>query len=307
MEELDEINKELDTRFKQIITENNPLEYFGKLICPEIAGNDDVKKAILLMLVSKDSLPGIRNRIHIGLVGLPGTGKTVFMEHLEREHGAFYFTADTKTSTLKGDARKQDYGVQVFKMANGGIVCFDEIELMEDKETLRDVMEKGEVIYSKGGKIERYPAKIRTVIGSNEFKKLSIALVDRLDFVFKFIMPSRDEAKEIARKIVSIYAGRAYIEERKILIEYLEWVGGFEPKITADEEVKITELFDNYFDMLGEGRSGRWVAKVMRIAIAHAKLYKRDVLTNDVRIALKMTNHNGKSTDTPATSMYRKK
>lgn len=294
MEKINEINKELDSRFKEIIAGNNPLECFSKLICPEIAGNENVKKAILLMLVSKDSLPRIRHRIHIGLVGLPGTGKTVFMEYLEREHGAFYFTADTKTSTLKGDARRRDYGVQVLKMADEGIVCFDELELMEDKETLRDAMEKGEVIYSKGGKIERYSAKVRTIIGSNEFKKLSLALVDRLDFTFRFTMPSRDEAKEIARKVVSIYAGRAYVEERQVLNEYLEWVRDFEPKITADEEVKINEIFESYFDMLGEGRSGRWVAKVMRIAIAHAKLYKRDVLTSDVKTALKMTNHNGR-------------
>lgn len=289
--QIDEIDRKLDGFFKRVVAENNPLSYFSKFICPEIAGAIDVKKAVLLMLVSRDFLPKVRHRIHIGLVGKPGTGKTVFMEYLEREHGAFYLTQDTSVASLKGDARKHDYGVQVFKRADEGIVCFDEIELMKDRETLRDAMEKGEVVYTKGGGVERYDARVRVVVGSNSFKKLSSALVDRLDFVFEFDVPSRDEAKEIARKVVGIYAGREYERERKMLLEYLSWVRGFNPVIESESEEKIGVLFDQYFDWFGEGRSGRWIAKVLRIATAYAKLFKRNVGVDDVKVALKLANN----------------
>lgn len=289
-EEVSKINEKVDSYYRNIIKEYKPLEFFSKFIAPEIAGCEDVKKAILLMLVSNDFKPKLRHRIHIGLVGKPGTGKTVFMEYLEREHNAIYLTQDTTISTLKGDARKQDYGIQIFKMADGGIVCFDEIELMKDKETLRDVMEKGEVIYAKAGNIEKYHARVRVVAGSNTFKNLSPALRDRLDFIFEFEEPTREEAKEIARRVIDVYAGEEYDEERVILKGYLNWIGNFNPQILKEEKEKINCLFDEYFDFIGKGKTGRWITKVLRIATAHAKLYKRNVKAEDVKIAIKMLN-----------------
>jgi len=287
-----EIEEQLDAYFSSIVREKDALEHFSQYVCPELYGYDDVKKAILLMLVSDDDHPNIRGRIHIGLVGEPGTGKTVFMEYLEREHNAVYLTQDTTISTLKGDARRKDYGVQIFRRANNGIVCFDEIELMEDRETLRDVMEKGEVIYAKGGDIERYEAKVRVVVGSNSFKKLSPALQDRLDFIFQFEMPTKDESKKIARKIVKILMGENYMKEAEILREYICWAKRFKPVI--QEEEKIGEVFDQYFDWIGEGRSGRFITKVMRIATAHAKLSHKDVTAENVKVALKLMNHSKK-------------
>jgi len=287
-----EAKKELDEIFSNIVRQKNALDYFSSYVCPELYGYDNVKKAILLMLVSDDEYAPsstIRHRIHIGMVGLPGTGKTVFMEYLERVFDAVYLTQDTKVSSLKGDARRKDYGIQIFRRANGGIVCFDEIELMEDRETLRDVMEKGEVVYAKGGDLERYDAKVRVVVGSNDFKKLSPALQDRLDFIFEFKMPSKEESKEIARKILKVLTGEQYIKETEILKRYVEWARNFKPRI--EDEEGITNIFDQYFDFIGEGRSGRFITKVMRIATAHAKLYHKDVTADDVKIALKMLNN----------------
>lgn len=290
MDDINEINERLDSYFTEIVNRENPLDYFSRFIAPEIAGCENVKKAILLMLVSRDFIPKMRNRIHIGLVGKPGTGKSILMDYLEREHGAVYLTQDTTISALKGDARKKDYGIQIFKDANEGIICFDEIELMQDRETLRDVMEKGEVIYSKAGTMERYPARVRVIVGSNSFKRLSPALLDRLDFVFEFKEPSVEEAKEIARKIVELYSGEEYYREKKVLDEYLAWVREFVPKI--EDKEGISQIFNEYFDYKGEGRSGRWITKVLRIAYAYANLYRRNVIPDDVKVAIKMINGN---------------
>jgi len=287
---LDMLNKEVEKYYRGIIDEHDPLEYFSKLIAPEIAKCDNVKKAMLLMLVSKDQKDGIRHRIHIGLVGKPGTGKTLFMEWLERDFNAIYLTQDTTTSSLKGDARKLDYGIQLLKTADDRIICFDEIELMKDRETLRDVMEKGIVTYAKGGRLERYKARARVIVGSNSFKNLSPALMDRLDFIFEFDEPDKDEAKEIARKIVSMYSSEDYEDQKMILRGYIEWVRNFKPKITQEEKERIEGVFEEYFDYIGKGKTGRWIAKVMRIATAYAKLYKRDVKAEDVKVAIKMLN-----------------
>ena len=266
-----------------------PLEHFSNFIAPELEGMEDVKKALLLMLVSSD-IGKTRGRIHIGLVGLPGTGKSVIMTALERDFGAIYLTQDSTMASLKGDARKKDYGAQILKRMNNGIVCIDEISLMKEKELLRDVMEKGEVNNSKGGRLERYDAKIRMVIGANSFKNLSDALKDRLDFIFEFDTPKKDEAKRIAKKVIAIYAGRMWNKEIKRLTAYIDIVKDFTPSITEDEEERIAQLFNKYFDWLGEGRTGRFISKVMRIAFAHAKLKMQNVTAEDVEVALKMRN-----------------
>jgi len=284
---LEDIDDKLDKAFQQFIVEHDPIKYFIRYITPELEGYEKVKTAILLMLVSEDYMINFRHRLHIGLVGLPGTGKSIFMEHLERYYNAVYLTQDTTVSSLKGDARKQDYGIQIFKNHNNGIICIDEIELMKDRETLRDVMEKGEVIYTKAGKLERYPAKIRMVIGSNEFKNLSQALQDRLDFIFYFKKPDKEEAKRITRKVIEFYSGEVnYEKEFMLLKEYIRWVKSFKPRI--DDKDKVISVFDKYFDYLGEGRTGRFITRVMRIATAHAKLYHRNITDSDIKFALYM-------------------
>ena len=294
--EVRKIDEELDKYFTDIARNGNPLDYFSRFVVPELEGAEDVKKALLLMLVSDDEneTTEARKRIHIGLVGEPGTGKTVIMRALERDFGAKYLTQDTTKSSLKGDARKKTYGIQIFKKYHKGIISFDEVELFDDRETLRDVMENGWVQIDKGGGEEKYPARIRIIAGSNTFKKLSPALLDRLDFIFDFKVPTPEESKRIARKVLAIYAGRMFKEEIYKIQQYLKWIGDFSPALLEEEEHKIGELFDNYFDLIGEGRTGRWISKAIRIAFAHAKLRKDDVRVMDVKVALKMLNNNKK-------------
>lgn len=262
-----EIKEEINKQFEELVQHINPLDYLSQFIAPEIAGHSDVKKALLLMLVSdEENEPfNARRRIHIGMIGKAGTGKSVFMKALERDFGAVYL----------------NFGVQILKQAHRGILCIDEIKLMEqmDREALCDVMESGMVILRKGCEEERYDAKVRFVVGSNSFKNMSDALIDRLDFVFTFEKPSPEEAKEIARNEIAK------------LREYLQWIGNFSPSILEEDEIKINELFDQYFDITQKGMTGRWRAKVMRIAFAHAKLRKDDVRVEDVKIALKMLNN----------------
>ena len=279
----------LDKLFKKFIVEYDPVEYFSRYITPELEGYEKVKTAILLMLVSEDYMINFRHRLHLGLVGMAGTGKTVFMQYLERVFNAVYLTQDTSISTLKADARKKDYGVQIFKNNDKGIICIDEIELMRDRETLRDVMEKGEVIYSKAGNIEKYPARIRLVVGSNNFNNMSEALLDRLDFIFYFNMPSVEEAKKIARKIIELYTGNINYEKQLLLLrEYIEWAKSFKPTIGEDDKENVINVFDKYFDYIGEGRTGRFITRILRIATAHAKLYHRNIIDEDIKYALYM-------------------
>ena len=283
---LKEYSTLLDERFSKLVAMVDPLEYFSKLVCPELVGHDDVKQAVLLMLVADRDSPLYRNRIHIFVEGVEGTGKTVLMEYLEREFGARYLSQDTTKASLKGDMRRKDRGVQVFAEENGGIICFDEIEEMADRETLRDVMENGRYKLSKGGAEEEYEAQVRIVAGTNEISKLSRPLLSRFDFVFHFDVPTEEESMEIARRITRRRAGM-YESTTKLLREYVGWVLEYEPKIRKDEVEKIDAVFDEYFEQ-SRGKTGRWIDSVHRIARAIARLGRRDITADDIRRAIEM-------------------
>jgi DNA replicative helicase MCM subunit Mcm2 (Cdc46/Mcm family) len=279
---------QLDQLFYELVRKTDPLTHFSKYICPELAGYEDVKKAVLLMLATDyDHTPSQRDRIHIFLAGKPGTGKTVMMEWLERVVGAKYLTQDTTTASLKADARRKDLGEQIFTKIDGGIVCFDEIALMKDRDTLRDVMEEGAFKIAKAGREEQFPARCRIVAGTNEAERISQALISRFDFFFEFQEPSKDESKEIAKKITRIQAGLLK-SETDILKEFLLWAKEHIPRVPEHEVETIDRVFDTYFELKSKGKVGRWIASVYRVAKAYARLHKRDVETEDIVVALQL-------------------
>lgn len=288
-------NTEIIETLQKIINEHDPLEYFSKFVCPSIAGNEQVKQALLLMLASNtDGHRNARERINIGFVGEPGTGKSVFMEWLESNMDAVYLTQDTTSVSLKGDVRRDDGGVRIFDKAMSSpyrIICIDEIELMKDRETLRDVMEGGFYKINKGGRTIQGDAQLKFLIGSNTFKHLSKALQTRCDFTFYFEQPDVDGSKKIAKKVVDIFCGMQYQDEIDMLQEYLMWIKQFNPMLIEEEANKIKDTFDKYYEFTQKGNSGRWNMKIMRVAKIIARLNHRDMINADVEKSLKMVTH----------------
>jgi len=278
--------RQLNEYFAELVRKTDPLEYFAPTVCPELAGYGEVKKAILLMLATDYDRSGQRDRIHMLLAGKPGTGKTMINQWLKREFNAEYLTMDTTPASLKADARKKDKGVQIFARNNGGIVAFDEIGLLKDIESLRDVAEEGFYVVTKGGEKESHMAQCRIIGGTNEPRKLSPAMINRFDFCFEFKEPSKDESKEIARRITRLQAGELETKT-DVLKMYIDWIKDKQPEFTGNIE-SYDKVFDSYFELKNAGDVGRWIASVYRIARAYAKLFKRDMVPEDLVTALKM-------------------
>jgi DNA replicative helicase MCM subunit Mcm2 (Cdc46/Mcm family) len=259
----------------------------GKYMVPELEGHVDVKEGLLLQLVNEiDAVDGFRDRIHVALIGYPGTGKTLAMAWISKFFDAIYLTGeDLRSSSLKGDARRKDLGAQILLKAHRKILIIDEIELFPDKDSLRSVMENGWFIFAKGGREERFETQVRVIGGANELKGFSRAMLSRFDFVYEFERPTKDQAKAIAKKIVRLRAGLMDYD-LSWFREYVRFVKTHQSVIPESEVPRIESVFEKYFDLTGVGKEGRWIDSVLRAATAIAKLHLRDVKAEDVVRAL---------------------
>lgn len=284
-----------DTESQDFGAIKDPLEHFSKKVCPELSGHDDVKKAILLMIVNdKDTGRNKRDRIHVLLAGEPGTGKSVLIDWMVSMFQANYCDPNTSRVGLVGDASGGSITPGMLNRSHGGILCIDELEMMPDKDALRESMERGMYKIVKGSKDELFNAAVRIVGSLNNADKLSAPLRERFDFEFSFTIPTVEESKLISQKVLSLYFGQDD-SNVTMLKKYLKWIDGFEPKLSEANRKTAEEIFNKYFEYKEIGKSGRWIASCIRIAKAVAKLHRRDVVPNDFikALSLKDTALNG--------------
>jgi len=288
-EEMEE-EREIEELLKQLIEKHDALSYFSSLICPRLEGYETVKKAVLLMLVS-DDIGQNRGRIHILLGGEPGTGKSVLIDWLVDEFDALYSDPNTTRVGLTADASRGNLSPGLLAKANGKILCIDEMEFLKDRDALRESMEKGYYKIAKGKFEHVFEAKVRVVGALNEIDKLSQPLRDRFDFEFSFKKPTPDESIRVSQKLLESYFYDDEYRNVEILKAFVEWTKKFRPKLMDMEEAR--GVFEQYFRAKNEGKTGRWIASIIRIAIAIAKVYHRDVKKEDFVKAIKLKEFNG--------------
>lgn len=279
-------------RFVALSCKMDPLKSLPVYFCPDYVGRQDVKRAMLCMLTSPHD--GVnRERIHLLLYGHPGSGKTAFLEHLQTDWHAYFSSANPKTSSLKGDARRRDRGVQIFQQYNGGVLCFDDIELMEDLDTLRDVMESGRYTLTKGGQHDEYEAQCRIVGATNELAHMSEAIKSRFDLVFKFDKPEKDDAIEIWRHILD-----REMQQRNdglstdLLKKHIELCQFWRPSPIEPET--LVDIMSDHFDLKGTGEDGRWMESVLRIARGMARLRFSDIGEEEIVVSIEMKRSSDK-------------
>lgn len=261
------------------------------VFCSEMVGRTDVKQGLLCSLVNQyDSEIGVtrkrRERIHVLLCGTPGTGKTIPLEYLARSWEAIYISADPSAATLKGDSRRSNKGVQIFNAYNGGIVCIDDVELMKDIDTMRDVMESGKYTIDKGGVHEEYESQCRIIAATNELESIPPAILSRFDLIYDFDKPSVDESISIAKNLLDIDDFYSDIELQNDFIDsYIKVATQFIPEKENKDE--IINIMSETFNKIG-GKTGRWTASIYRIARAIAKIRMKPWGPDEIILALNM-------------------
>jgi len=273
---------------KEFLAEcNNPLLDIPPLICPELTNNYEAKLALLLMLANTTDVPYSktrRDRIHILLLGYQGTGKSVLLDYLNEDWAACYISCAPTGASLKGDARKDDFGVKIFNEYDGGIVAIDDIELMKEVDTLRDVMERGRYTITKGGRHREYDAHCRITAASNDITRISEPILGRFDIVVPFEEPTIDESMSIVNRFLTDSTDALNI--RAFLRAYVSVICIHEPKITDTGLIK--ECFEIHFTKEGRGKSGRWIGSVWRIAKAFARIQLKDITSVEIGKAIEI-------------------
>ena len=268
---------------------------FPKIIASEIVGNENIKEAVALQLFTKE-------KIHILLLGDPGTGKTDIIRSASNIAPISSFGLGSGTSgvglsvTFKG----KDMVKGIIPMANEGICCIDELNLMkeEDMAALYSAMEKGFITYDKGGKHVTLDAKINVLATANpkgdRFTKWDIdtikkqipfdqALMTRFHVVFLVKKPGVEEFEKISKKIVS-HKEEKFEADYAFLKEYVSIARELTvhiPEELENEVVKIANSLKSDEDKLLFEVNPRIVHGLLRLLKASARMNMRKTATID--------------------------
>ncbi|TMW59668.1 hypothetical protein Poli38472_004737 [Pythium oligandrum] len=229
-----ESSEEMENEVLKLQESGNMYEVLSQSIAPEIYGHEDVKKALLLLMiggVTKRMDEGMRLRgdINILLMGDPGVAKSQLLKHIATIAPRGVYTTGkgssgvgltaavvrdtmTKEMTLEGGA---------LVLADMGICAIDEFDKMEesDRTAIHEVMEQQTVSIAKAGITTTLNARTSVLAAANPIygrynKRLSAseninlpnALLSRFDLLFLLLDVANYEKDEaLARHVTYVH------------------------------------------------------------------------------------------------------
>jgi DNA replication licensing factor MCM7 len=229
-----ESSEEMENAVLRLQESGNMYEMLSQSIAPEIYGHEDVKKALLLLMiggVTKRMDEGMRLRgdINILLMGDPGVAKSQLLKHIATIAPRGVYTTGkgssgvgltaavvrdtmTKEMTLEGGA---------LVLADMGICAIDEFDKMEesDRTAIHEVMEQQTVSIAKAGITTTLNARTSVLAAANPIygrynKRLSAseninlpnALLSRFDLLFLILDIANYEKDEaLARHVTYVH------------------------------------------------------------------------------------------------------
>lgn len=310
--------EELTVEELQQVAENDFYEKLASSIAPEIFGHEDVKKALLLLLVGGvDRSPKgmkIRGSINICLMGDPGVAKSQLLGFIDRLAPRSQYTTGRGSSgvgltaavmkdTITGEMTLEG-GALV--LADQGVCCIDEFDKMmdTDRTAIHEVMEQQTISIAKAGIMTSLNARVSILAAANpaygrynpkksveQNIQLPAALLSRFDLLWLIQdKPDHENDLNLARHITYVHQYNvqppSHISplDMKLMRRYISLCKRKTPVIPKALTDFITGA---YIEMRKDARnktkdttftSARTLLAILRLSTALARLRLADVV-----------------------------
>ncbi|KDR14096.1 DNA replication licensing factor Mcm7 isoform X2 [Zootermopsis nevadensis] len=313
----------------QQLTHEDFYSLLASSLAPEIYGHEDVKKALLLLLVGgvdrKPQGMKIRGNINICLMGDPGVAKSQLLSYIDRLASRSQYTTGRGSSgvgltaavmkdPLTGEMMLEG-GALV--LADQGICCIDEFDKMADTDrtAIHEVMEQQTISIAKAGIMTSLNARVSILAAANpafgrynprrtieQNIQLPAALLSRFDLLWLIQdRPDRDNDLRLAQHITYVHQhckqppATVQALDMQLIRRYIALCKKQQPVIPEE----LTDyIVDSYVHMRKEARnvkdmtftSARNLLAILRLSTALARLRLSDqVEKEDVNEAIRLT------------------
>ncbi|XP_031101719.1 DNA replication licensing factor MCM7 [Ipomoea triloba] len=229
-----EFREDEEEQISRLAEDGDIYNKLARSLAPEIFGHEDIKKALLLLLVGaphrklKDGMK-IRGDIHICLMGDPGVAKSQLLKHIINVAPRGVYTTGKGSSGVGLTAAVQKDPVTnemvleggALVLADMGICAIDEFDKMDesDRTAIHEVMEQQTVSIAKAGITTSLNARTAVLAAANpawgrydlrrtpaENINLPPALLSRFDLLWLILdRADMDTDLELARHVVYVH------------------------------------------------------------------------------------------------------
>uniref|UniRef100_A0A0E0MNJ3 DNA replication licensing factor MCM7 n=1 Tax=Oryza punctata TaxID=4537 RepID=A0A0E0MNJ3_ORYPU len=292
----------------------------ARSLAPEIFGHEDVKKALLLLLVGAphrkltDGMK-IRGDLHICLMGDPGVAKSQLLKHIINVAPRGVYTTGRGssgvglTAAVQKDPVTNEFVLEggALVLADMGICAIDEFDKMEesDRTAIHEVMEQQTVSIAKAGITTSLNARTAVLAAANpawgrydmrrtpaENINLPPALLSRFDLLWLILDRADMETDlEMARHVVHVHQNL----ESPALGAYISAARRVVPSVPRELEEYIATAYSSIRQEEAKSNAPhsyttiRTLLSILRISIALARLrFSETVAQSDVDEALRL-------------------